>query len=227
VVSAAPAPSETCEIRDLADAPLLARFYEELYLPAFAHQREPLDAWTRQLWGPAAPYELSIVLAGAALDEPARARLDGGIVYERYPSSACGFLTYLVVAPHARRSGLGRSLLDSARARLAPRTRAIFGEVSDPSRLAGAARSDAIARLHRFERWGARILDLEYVQPCLGPGLSRDPSLLLLSFTSPPPLSLPGSVVATFLDELYVVTEGSSPGFSLPAVLRLYPMSPG
>jgi GNAT superfamily N-acetyltransferase len=214
-------------LRDPGDAPLLARFYDELYLPAFAHQREPLEAWTRQLWGAAAAYELSIVLAGADLDDAARARLDGGIVSERYPSSACGFLTYLVVAPHARRAGLGRHLLDGARAALGPHTRAIFGEVANPALLSGAAHAAALARLTRFIRWGARVLDLAYVQPALGPGLTRDPSLLLIAvFSGAPPASLPGPLVAAFLDELYTATEGASPGFEVPAEIPLRGSSP-
>lgn len=212
------------ELRDPADAPLLRRFYDELYLPAFHHQREPLEAWTRQLWGDAAPYDLSIVLAGADLDDAPRARIDGGIVSELYPASGCGFLTYLVVAPHSRRTGLGKLLLDGARRSLADRAaargiplRAVFGEVANPARLTGYTATAAAERLARFERWGACVLDIAYVQPSLGPGLPRDPALLLIAFfDGVRPRSLPGAVVAAFLDELYGITEGVTPGVVVP-----------
>lgn len=216
--------SDLRELRDAADARLLERFYAELYLPAFHHQREPLEAWTRQLWGDAAPYDLSIVLAGDDLDDAARARLDAGIVSELYPASGCGFLTYLVVAPHCRRAGLGKRLLDGARRALADRAaargvplHAVFGEVANPAHLTGYTATAAAERLARFERWGARVLDLPYVQPSLGPGLARDPSLLLIAFfDGPPPASMPGAVVAAFLAELYAVTEGVTPDLVVP-----------
>jgi GNAT superfamily N-acetyltransferase len=207
------------ELRDRLDDGLLARFYDELYLPAFAHQREPLEVWRRQLWGEAWPYELSIVIAGESLDDAAAARLDGGIVSELYPASACGFLTYLVVAPAAREAGLGRSLLDGARRALAARAqargltlRAVFGEVADAARLA------------RFERWGARAVEIDYVQPSLGPGLARDPDLRLIAFfDGEPPATLPGAVVADFVRELYAMTEGGGGEMGVPAEVRLKP----
>jgi GNAT superfamily N-acetyltransferase len=205
------------ELRDRLDDGLLARFYDELYLPAFAHQREPLEVWRRQLWGAAWPYELSIVVACEG------ERIDGGIVSELYPASACGFLTYLVVAPAAREAGLGRSLLEGARRALAARARArgltlraVFGEVADAARLA------------RFERWGARAVELDYVQPSLGPGLARDPALRLIAFfDGEPPATLPGAVVGDFVRELYAMTEGGGGELALPAEVRLKPAAAG
>jgi GNAT superfamily N-acetyltransferase len=205
------------ELRDRLDDGLLARFYDELYLPAFAHQREPLEVWRRQLWGEAWPYELSIVVACEG------ERIDGGIVSELYPASACGFLTYLVVAPAAREAGLGRSLLEGARRALAARARArgltlraVFGEVADAARLA------------RFERWGARAVELDYVQPSLGPGLARDPALRLIAFfDGEPPATLPGAVVGDFVRELYAMTDGGGGELALPAEVRLKPAAAG
>jgi len=208
---------EIRSVRDRRDAPLLARFYDEVYLPAFAHQREPLAAWTAQLWGDAAAYDLAIVVAGDHLDDPSRARIDGGVISELYPASACGLLTYLVVAPHARHGGLGRALLDGARRSLAERAAArglalaaVFGEVSDPARYHGDARADAVDRIARFVRWGARVVDHPYVQPRLALELARDPALRLIAFfDGAPPATLPGPLLADFLREFFAVTEGA------------------
>jgi hypothetical protein len=99
------------------DLPLLARFYDEVYLPAFAHQREPRAVWDAQLTAPGA-YRLFVTLAGAGLDAAATARIDGGVTCEWYPRSRCGLLTYLVVAPGARRRrASGRALLTAVRRR--------------------------------------------------------------------------------------------------------------
>lgn len=167
-----------------ADESLLARFHAGIYMDAFAARVEPLAAWQRALRGDA-PYSLRVQVALEG-DEFA-----GGICFERYPRSGCGLVTYLVVAPGARRRGLGKGLLDGALAQLAD-ARAVFGETEDPS---------------RFLRWGARIVDVPYVQPSLGPGLPRGTGLVLIDFTG---RGDRGSARA-FAEELYAVTEGRAP----------------
>jgi GNAT superfamily N-acetyltransferase len=198
-----------------ADLPLLARFYAEVYLPAFAHQREPREVWDAQISRPGA-YRLIVTLAGERLEAAATARIDGGITCEWYPRSRCGLLTYLVVAPGARRAGLGRRLLDGAGAArrggaadLGAEVAAVFGEVADP----GASDDlSAAARLARFRRWGARQVEARYVQPSLGPGLARDRHLRLLAFfDAAPPPTLAGATVVSFLREFYRATEGVDP----------------
>jgi len=77
----------------------------------------------------------------------------------------------MVVAPRARERGLGRTLLmNAAEALYRAGARAVFGEVhrEHPDRLA------------RFLRWGAQLVDFDYVQPALGPGLEPDPGLSLI-----------------------------------------------
>ncbi|HUQ05617.1 MAG TPA: GNAT family N-acetyltransferase [Kofleriaceae bacterium] len=205
-------------VRDRAHEALLARFYDELYLPAFAHQREPLDAWREQLWGASpAPYDLAITLAldatpaaGDLADTRIPCRIDGGIVGELYPASRCAILTYMVVAPHARGAGLGRALLDDARRELVARgARAVFAEVSDPAQTPPAHATEAHERLARFQRWGARVVDHPYVQPDLGYG--RDRALRLIAFEPAGAVSLDGDALRAFLHEFYAVTERLDP----------------
>jgi GNAT superfamily N-acetyltransferase len=114
-----------------------------------------------------------------------------GITYELYPQSRCGLVTYMVVAPHARGRGLGRQLFEHAANELYARgARAVFGEVN----------RDAPERIARFVRWGARVLDYAYVQPALGPGLTRDAGLCLIVLPPAPPVD--DRVVRAFVDEL-------------------------
>lgn len=201
-------------IRDRGHAPLLARFYDELYLPAFAHQREPLEAWHEQLWGERpAPYDLTITLVVEGDGERTdldRARIDGGIVGELYPQSRCAILTYMVVAPEARGAGLGRSLLDDATRELAGRgARAVFAEVRDPALADSSSAAEARQRLARFQRWGAQVIDHPYVQPDLGFG--RDRALRLIAFEPRDAQFLDGGTLRAFLHELYAVTERVEP----------------
>jgi len=228
---------EVVRVAGPVDDELLDAFYHELYLPAFRHQREPVEVWKERLADPAAPYGLCIAITGAHLRDPARRRLDGGVVCELYPVSGCGFITYLVVAPAARRTGLGRHLLGLARQALVAEATArgvelalVLAEVSDPARVAEAEAEVARQRLDRFQHWGARVLDVPYVQPDLAAGCGamghrtpssgprtqprmsgRDRGLLLLAlFDDVPPAEVDGARVAAFLRELYAVTEGSA-----------------
>jgi GNAT superfamily N-acetyltransferase len=194
---------------------LLDAFYRGIYWDAFEAQREPLDVWRRALRGEL-PYRQTIRLA---LDGD---RIVAGISYELYPRSRCGLVTYNVVAPGARRGGLGRQLLDGAAAELyAAGARAVFGEVIDPRRpRRPRAPHDepaeaAWARLERNQRWSARVLapPARYVQPALGPGLPRDRGLVLIALAgaAPLPAELDGAIPRGFVEELYAVTEGGAP----------------
>ena len=120
--------------------------------------------------------------------------LVAGICFERYPRSGCGLITYLVVAPSHRRHGLGRRLQHEAVEALGG---VVFGEVTP-------------ALVARNVRWGARIVDVPYVQPALGPGLERDRGLTLIAL-EPKTATLPGAVVQAFVEELYAATEGGPP----------------
>lgn len=166
---------------------MLAEFHGGIYWDAFALQHEPLAAWRRALAGDA-PYELTVRLV-----REGRA-LIGGICFERYPRSGCGLVTYVVVAPSHRRQGLGYRLQHEAVQALGG---TVFGEVGR-------------ALVARNLRWGARIVDVPYIQPALGPGLERDRGLTLIAL-EPTTTSLPGPMVWSFLEELYAATEGGPP----------------
>ena len=187
------------------DAELLARFYRDVYMPEFAAQREPLEAWQAALAGDQ-PYRMFVRIVVE------HGEIRGGITYELYPRSGCGFVTYMVIAPAARRAGLGKRLLLEAASDLVARgARAVLGEVNDP-RLCGEW-----DRLERFQRWGCRVVDAKYVQPALGPGLERDRGLVLIAL--PPVSAVDGAVVRAFVRELHEVTERCAPDEEISAIL--------
>ena len=180
----------------LADEDLLRAFYDDVYLPAFAHQREPIEAWRAALAG--AGYAFTIVLAGERLHDRSR-RIDGGVVFERYPKSGGAIITYLVVAPHARGAGLGARLLTRARESLTEST-IVVAEVHTPDT------DDDRARIAWFARRGAGVLDVPYVQPDLGYG--RDRRLHLIAFTDGRGQA-DGDALRAFLREFYETIEGA------------------
>lgn len=170
------------------DPELLAQFHAGIYLEAFAAHREPLEAWLSPV---GYRFHARVALDGSTLL--------GGITYEHYPRSNCGLVTYMVVAPIARNQGLGRTLLDLA-------ARELYG--AGAALVLGEVHRDHPERLARFVRWGARVLDVPYVQPSLGPGLARDAGLGLIALP-PLPAVIDERVVNAFIAELYDVTEGS------------------
>jgi len=120
----------------------------------------------------------------------------------------------MVVAPTARRAGLGRQLQAVAVAELfAAGAPAVFGEVDDPRLPRAEPAEIAWRRLERNQRWGARVLDARYVQPALGPGLQRDRGLVLIALAGPAPLpaALAGRIPRAFVEELDAATEGGAP----------------
>ena len=216
---------ETITIASHDDEALLDEFHGGVYWDTFADQHEPVAVWKRALWGGASPYELTIRIAGRALRDRARREIAGGIVFERYPRSGCGLITYMVIAPAAQRHGLGRHLQrEAAMALFAAGAPAVFGEVNDP-RLAGRGVDEPIEamwrRLERNQSWGARVVNARYVQPALAPGLERDHGLCLIALAGAQPLPprLSGGIVRGFVEELYGATEGAGPDGELLAAI--------
>lgn len=190
-----------------ADDPRLAAFWHGIYWDAFAEQHEPLDAWQRALRGECA-HRMTVRLA---LDGDA---ILAGICFEQYPRSRVALVTYMVVAPAARGRGLGEQLLRGAVGELhAAGSPLVLGEVNDPARAIHDPPEVAQARLARFVRWGARVLDVRYIQPRLDRGLERDRGLVLVAFAGrePLPSQLPGADLRAFVDEFYAITEGGPP----------------
>jgi hypothetical protein len=201
---------ETLSLTDrTVHEPLLDRFHGGLYRSEFAAQAEPLEAWKWALWSGEAGYRLTIRLA---LDG---GEIVGGIAFELYPRSRCGLVTYLVVAPQARRTGLGKELrTGAARTLYADGARAVFGEVNDPRAPHSYETPETSwRRLERYLRWGSRVLDIKYAQPSLGPGLERDRGLVLVRHAgdAPPLDRMPGAIVREFIREFYEVTEDGRP----------------
>jgi len=183
-------------------AELAAAFHRGIYAAAFPRQLEPLESWLRGLRGEARyDFHLRVETEGD--------QIVAGIAYERYRASNVGLVTYLVVAPAARRGGIGRRLLADAVAHLG--TPIVLGEVD----------RDARERIARFVRWGARIVGTPYIQPALGEGLARDRGLALISFTGGTVLD--GATLRAFLEEFYRLTEGRDPDGELRGVIDAIP----
>jgi GNAT superfamily N-acetyltransferase len=161
--------------------------------------REPADG---QPW-----FDIAV-----CLDPGSRSRVLGGICFELYRPSCCGFLTYAVVDENQRKKGIAGRLIRAAIQRLNEQAgghgpRAIFAEAERPDRVREAVEV-ARERISILGRLGALHVPVPYVQPPLEvDGLPAE-HLMLLVFPGeagnreePPPIER--DVLAAFLTDLY------------------------
>jgi len=190
-------------------------FHERLYRAAFPkrHHAEGQDQWLPLLVSgvrPAAP-DLHILLALRRRAKPEEIRpedLLGGIAFEFFRASRCGLVTYIVVAEHARRRGVGRVLLRRALDTLADlagsSSMLVFAETEDPRRLAGdgpTAHAEASERLAALDALGFQELPVAYRQPPLSPGTGWADDLLLMVYAPEGDRPVPRRALRAFLDE--------------------------
>lgn len=198
------------EIRDLRgerDLPLAARLYREVLQPLF--QPEELYSWEVFAEG-LCPDQGPAMRVAVALD--GEGSPVGGLTAELFPSSGVLLIGYIAVQPHWRGRGIGSLLLTTAGPPWYddPSVVLVLGEVHDPRHAWQIAGEESLARVRFFERAGARVLDVGFVQPSLGLGLKRVPNFLLVVFAvkdvalvgiDPP--AVDARVVATFVREYF------------------------
>jgi GNAT superfamily N-acetyltransferase len=193
------------------DADLLERMHREVLVPSFsADELDDVETMTRGLCGEASVRTLaSVALEGG--------EVAGGVVGEVYEAEEVLLLAYLAARPGGRRRGVGSALLEHVAPRWYPRVRLAVGEVHDPRRWSNLPDEDPVGRLRFFERVGARVLGVPFVQPALDEGGSRIEGFLLVAFHVDPAVvvqdggaaSIRSDVVGRFVRRYYATTEGA------------------
>jgi GNAT superfamily N-acetyltransferase len=194
---------------------LLAAVHADLFVPNFPdpdEQETPAD-WTPRLWGDVAPPqpEQHGWVAGRRLTSAGERSLAGFAFVERYRDSRCALLSYIAVDAAHRASGMGRKLFENAlgSARYAAERdgrplRAVFAEIHDPRRVAGAHDvMEPVERARAMARLGGRRVPVTYVQPALGEDAARSDRLLLIAFLPAGATTVEADAVRAFLREYY------------------------
>lgn len=172
-------------------------------------ERENPEAWKSRITEKPRPPEPRTHLILAI--DPDKGKVMGGIIFEYYPASRCGLITYLIVDMEYRGRKVAKGLLGEATSRLkaeaewrSPINRlleklslrsgpqrdtgthslqAIFAESENPRELASLDSSmPAKDRLRAFHQLGAKWIRIPYVQPALSRNQERVRHLLLLCF---------------------------------------------
>lgn len=206
-------------LRDLGAEPddrLLGEFHRLVLSPSFAvDELDPVATLASGLRGGGA----TDVRATVALDD--RGAVVAGIVGEGFRGTGVLLISYLAVRPDRRGRGLGSRLMDEVASRWyrEPGVLLVVGEAHDPRCWPETADEHPTDRLRLYDRLGARVLAVPFIQPALEPGSSRVPGFLLLAFHVAPQVledrgdgpTIPASLVLGFVREYYEVAEGPAP----------------
>lgn len=141
----------------------------------------------------------------ALIDE----RVAGGLVYEHYVHGSVQLLAYLVVSHAIRGRGLGRKLLRMGLKD--PHSTLTLAEIEDPRYWPISKQNDPVSRLRFWAREGCKLLPIAYVQPGLRSRSQRVQHLLLIVVPRQHESSVdsvPGHLLASFLREYYLASEG-------------------
>lgn len=216
-----PGPDEIAEFCDLGTEPdlgLLERLHRDVLVPSFSvDELDSVEVMARGLRG-GGPTQ---VLALAALGRDGSAL--GVVVGEVYNREHVLLLAYLAVRPGLRGRGIGTALLANAGAAWYANSdvRLAVGEAHDPRRWPQVEGEDALSRLRFYGRFGARVLDLPFVQPALGSGRARIGGFLLLVFHVDPSVEVPcdgatcvrADLVGRFVRHYYEAEEDVHPPY--------------
>lgn len=173
---------------------LMRRAYHEIYEPAFPieDERDPLDKIESRLRNPVNGVKRVILLAGRELKDPDPQKADLaaiGIAYY-YSSTGAGLLAYNAVAPDLQGGGFGKMMvqgrikgLQQLASESGQELQSVVIEVNNPAKVRPEDDSmDPKTRIAIFEKWGAKVVPVEYVQPPLGPGLAKSRNSLLMVY---------------------------------------------
>lgn len=171
---------------------LLRRAYHEIYEPAFpiAEEREALEKIESRLRAPMNGVERVILIAGKNLDDASKAEIAAiGIAYY-YSTTGAGLLAYNAVAPEYQGAGFGRMMvngriagLQDAAAKHGQELQSIIIEVNNPDVVSPEQDSmDPKKRIAQFEKWGAKKVPVDYVQPALEAGGEKSRNSLLMAY---------------------------------------------
>lgn len=171
---------------------LLEEAYEDIYVPAFPDkdERESLKTFQKAVNGKYENVEVVINILGENLEDPDNYVVKGiGIAYY-FEKQNVGLLAYNAIAPEHRERGMGKLMVQSRIASLKDIARkagkelaGVFIECNDPAKVAPEDDSmDPAKRVALFEKWGARRVPIDYVQPPVSKHDDYSENLLLLNY---------------------------------------------
>jgi len=185
--------------RGADDPDLVARAYDTVLSRSFGRDEiPPRDQFLLDVAGS------TVLVALVDGDVAAAAVSEGG---GRDP---IGLLSHLAVRPGTRGGGVGGQMMAALQAHWSSGPPVVLGEVHDPRAWADGPDELPAARLRFYERHGARLLGVPWVQPKLWSGGDRVADMLLLVMGgSAAPDGVAAESLRSWMTAYYELTEGS------------------
>jgi hypothetical protein len=119
--------------------------------------------------------------------------LKGIVIGYYYHKQDVGLLAYTATSPEYRNQGLGRIQVDVLGEALLTMAKShggtlagYFLECNDPEKVKPEEDSfDPAARIKLFQKWGARVMPIDYIQPPLEAGADKWSKFKLLAYPHP------------------------------------------
>ena len=175
-------PMNQLEFRRATTPKEIGEFYASIYVNNFApDERDSIDDLIERTINLKSENHHDIVLAYQ------NGELAGGVVFDWFKKSNCGMIEYIVVDSKYRGMRIAKRLVSVATAYMThyagnKRLNGIFIEIEDPEKfeqLDAQAALDNYRRLQLWSRSKYNRVDINYIQPALGEGLSKLDNLML------------------------------------------------
>jgi len=181
---------------------LMTRAYNDLFVKLFPLDQggEPVEKWMNRISFKEADSRYIVNIVGEGLEKPSTAKLRGISVGIYYRDADVGLLAYNVVDENSRNMGIGKIMVEQRKAAMlaeaeaaGKKLRGVFLECNNPARISAAEDSiDPNKRIAMYQKWGARVVDIDYVCPDEAPGGGKVGTLILLAFPHPKTGKYPG-----------------------------------
>jgi GNAT superfamily N-acetyltransferase len=189
------------------DLGLLRQAYDEVLRPSFLP--DELPSWDFLLAGFTPPARQCVAVLHE--EAPRGARSVRAVAVTNWRDGRhVGTLSYLATAPAHRGTGSGgRLIAEHAQHWPALGLSTVLGEVHDPRLHPETDAERPLDRLRFYDRHGARLVGVPWVQPALSSDTKRSGGMLLIVLP-PVPRAIPAGDLTEWALEYYLEAEGSS-----------------
>jgi len=210
------------DIRDIQDQELrnqvLEKFYYEV-LVVFFPTPEQLDPYERirdSMDPNDETYYTSIIHVVVAYNQ--KREMIGGTLFEVFPNSMCGLLSYFCVKQEYRKNKIGKILVDKATSIMdsdilrikGKECYAVLFETNSPLKYHHDDDTiDPEVRLKVLKNLGCDLIDFEFIQPPLEPNMPIDTNLVLLYYNRDNKSYMDGNKLLHFMKEYWEITDAS------------------
>lgn len=193
---------------------LLINSFKEIYISAFPdiNEREDFDVILQRVFWNKQPNEPHSILILTATDGK-NPEVTGGLIADWYENSKAIHLIYLVIAEKFRGKGIAKKLVNEGVTAIKQwiekekkiEIKNVFFESNNPEKTKND-NFDTIARLEIFSQFGAKWINIPYIQPALDTKKREVDNLFLLSFTqfNVKGDKIPEIEIIAFLKDLYL-----------------------